>query len=180
MAEENELELDKGGKKKKLLFIIVAVVVLAVAGAGAFFLMGDGDSEISQAAIDAALDSDSPMPVAASSEGDATAVGTALYVPMPRPFRFNVPGSVRDRFVEIRVQLLVRGGDNEEEAKKHVPLIESTMLAVFSQANADDLATSAGKNSLKQLTLKEVQKVMVDISGKKIVEQVLFTGFIMQ
>ena len=89
------------------------------------------------------------------SEGEAAedvsaSIGNALYVPMPRPFRFNVPGAARDRFVEIRVQLLVRGSDNEEAAKKHVPLIESTLLAVFSQSNADDLATSAGKTSLKQ------------------------------
>lgn len=99
---------------------------------------------------------------------------------MPRPFRFNVPGAARDRFVEIRVQLLVRGGDNEEEAKKHIPLIESTLLNVFSLSNADDLATSAGKASLKQKALIEVQKIMTEITDNKIIEQVLFTGFVMQ
>jgi flagellar FliL protein len=74
----------------------------------------------------------------------------------------------------------VRGSDNEETAKKNVPLIESTLLAVFSQANADDLATSAGKVSLKQKSLAAVQQEMVDISGNKVIEQVLFTGFVMQ
>jgi flagellar FliL protein len=99
---------------------------------------------------------------------------------LPRPFRFNVPGAARDRFVEIRVQLLVRGGDNEETTKKHIPLLESTLLGVFSKANADDLATSAGKTSLKQQSLTEVQAVMKDISGQPTVEKVLFTGFVMQ
>lgn len=181
MANEKELELDKGGKSKKLI-IIIAVVVLILGGGGAyFFLMGDSGGDVSQAEMDAVLDSSSSESTdegAAATAGVET--GTALYVPMPRPFRFNVPGAARDRFVEIRVQLLVRGGDNEEEAKKHVPLIENTMLNVFSQANADDLATSAGKTSLKQLALVEVQKVMTDVSGKAIVEQVLFTGFVMQ
>lgn len=178
MAEENDLELDKGKGKKKLIIIIAAVVVLALGGAGAFFFLG-GDSDVSEAEMAAALDSSEPSEDGTSSSG-AAETGSALYVPMPRPFRFNVPGAARDRFVEIRVQLLVRGSDNEEEAKKHVPLIESTILNVFSQANADDLATSAGKTSLKQLTLVEVQKIMKDISGKNIVEQVLFTGFVMQ
>lgn len=178
MAEENDLQLDKGKSKKKLIIIIAAVVVLVLGGAGAFFFLG-GDSDVSEAEMAAALDSSDP--VGASEVSSAPAgTGSALYVPMPRPFRFNVPGAARDRFVEIRVQLLVRGSDNEEEAKKHVPLIESTILNVFSQANADDLATSAGKTSLKQLTLVEVQKVMKDISGKNIIEQVLFTGFVMQ
>ena len=61
-----------------------------------------------------------------------------------------------------------------------MPLIESTLLAVFSQSNADDLATSAGKTSLKQKSLVEVHKMMKDIEGKNVVEKVLFTGFVMQ
>lgn len=179
MADENELELDNSGKKKKLIIIIAIVAVLAIGGgAAAFFMMGTGE-EVTQAELDAALDSGSAESTEAEPDGNAE-IGSALYVPMPRPFRFNVPGAARDRFVEIRVQLLVRGADNEEAAKKHVPLIESTLLAVFSQSNADDLATSAGKTSLKQKSLAEVHKIMKEVEGNKIVEKVLFTGFVMQ
>ncbi len=178
MADEKELELDNSGKKKKLIIIIAIVAILLVGGAAAFFMLG-GEDEVSQAELDAALDSGSTSEVAATGDTNAE-LGSALYVPMPRPFRFNVPGAARDRFVEIRVQLLVRGSDNEEAAKKHVPLIESTLLAVFSQSNADDLATSAGKTSLKQKSLAEVHKIMTEVEGSKIVEKVLFTGFVMQ
>ena len=178
MADEKELELDNSGKKKKLIIIIAIVAILLVGGAAAFFMLGS-ENEVSQAELDAALDSGSTSEVAATGDTNAE-LGSALYVPMPRPFRFNVPGAARDRFVEIRVQLLVRGSDNEEAAKKHVPLIESTLLAVFSQSNADDLATSAGKTSLKQKSLAEVHKIMTEVEGSKIVEKVLFTGFVMQ
>ena len=179
MADEKELELDNSGKKKKLIIIIAIVAILLVGGgAAAFFMLGSED-EVSQAELDAALDSGSTSEVAATGDTNAE-LGSALYVPMPRPFRFNVPGAARDRFVEIRVQQLVRGSDNEEAAKKHVPLIESTLLAVFSQSNADDLATSAGKTSLKQKSLAEVHKIMTEVEGSKIVEKVLFTGFVMQ
>ena len=182
MAEEEkgqeELELDNSGKKKKLIIIIAAVVILAAAGGGALFFMG-GEPDLTQTELDAALDSgDGEAAEGAEKVGAST--GSALYVPMPRPFRFNLPGASRDRFVEIRVQLLTRGADNEEAAKKHVPLIESTLLAVFSQSNADDLATSAGKTSLKQKSLAEVHKVMKEVEGSNIIEQVLFTGFVMQ
>ena len=180
MADEKELEVDNGGGgKKKMMIIIIAVVVLLAAGGGVFFFMG---SEPSDEEVAAALES-GEMEMAdgeAAPEATGASAGDALYVPMPRPFRFNVPGAARDRFVEIRVQLLVRGSDNEEEAKKHIPLIESTLLSTFSLANADDLATSAGKASLKQKALAEVQKVLSEISGSKIVEKVLFTGFVMQ
>lgn len=178
-GNEGELELDKSGKKKKMIIIIIAVVVLLAGGAGAYFFFMAGDSSASQTELDAALDSDSGEATVAKADSGAQ-LGSALYVPMPRPFRFNVPGAARDRFVEIRVQLLVRGGDNEENAKMHIPLIESTLLGVFSQANADDLATSAGKVSLKQQSLAAVQKIMTDVEGGKTVEKVLFTGFVMQ
>ncbi|MDO6444363.1 flagellar basal body-associated protein FliL [Colwellia sp. 1_MG-2023] len=180
-AKEKDLELDNSGKKKKIIIIGAVVAILAIGG-GAFMFLG-GEPEVSQAELDAALNSGGAE---ASADGSSAApttgasAGTALYVPMPRPFRFNVPGAARDRFVEIRVQLLVRGADNEEAAKKHVPLIESTLLAVFSQSNADDLATSAGKTSLKQKSLAEVHKIMTDVAGSNIVEKVLFTGFVMQ
>ena len=177
--EEKELELDNSGKKKKMIVIIAIVAVLAIGGGAAFFFMG-GEPEMSQAELDAALDSGDETGAEGAAAPAAVSTGSALYIPMPRPFRFNVPGSARDRFVEIRVQLLVRGSDNEEVAKKHVPLIESTLLGVFSQANADDLSTSAGKTSLKQQSLAEVQKIMKDIEGAHIVDKVLFTGFVMQ
>ena len=177
-GEDGELELDKAGKKKKIMIIIIAVVVLLGCGGGAYFFFMTGD-DTSQAQLDEALDSGSSETTEVKVDSGAK-LGTALYVPMPRPFRFNVPGAARDRFVEIRVQLLVRGGDNEENAKMHIPLIESTLLGVFSQGNADDLATSAGKIALKQQSLAAVQKIMTDIEGDKTVEKVLFTGFVMQ
>jgi len=185
MADEKdqgkELELDNTGKKKKMIIIIAIVVVLAGAAGGAYFFMGGDDAAVSQEQLDAELDSESSGDTDDTASVDAgTSTGTALYVPMPRPFRFNVPGASRDRFVEIRVQLLVRGSDNEEAAKKHIPLIESTLLGVFSLSNADDLATSAGKVSLKQKSLAEVHKIMKEVEGTNVVEKVLFTGFVMQ
>ena len=175
MAEE-ELQMEEGGKKKgKLLIIIIAVVVLVVGGGAAYyFLMGD-DAPVAEAMVDSE----------AGSEGEdmsSTTVktGSALYVAMPRPFVFNVPGSTRDRIVEIKVQLMMRGSDNEEEAKMHIPPIEGALLRAFSTANADDLVTEAGKLAIRESALSEVQKKMVEITGGKVVEEVLFTGFVMQ
>jgi len=176
---EAELELDGGGKKKKMLIIIIAVVVLLGGGGGYFFFMM-GDEPVAQEQVDGAVDGESSNSKTSSDDQSGAQIGTALYVPMPRPFRFNVPGVARDRFVEIRVQLLVRSDDNEEKVKMHIPLIESTLLGVFSQENADDLAISAGKEALKLKSLEEVQKVMKDVEGSKTVEKVLFTGFVMQ
>lgn len=183
---ENELELDDGGGKKKKMIIIIAAVVLLAGGAGAFFLMGGEEPTPEQvegaltAGEEGAEGTEGADATAATAASSGAEIGNAIYVPMPRAFRFNVPGASRDRFVEIKAQLLVRSADDEETAKKHIPLIESTLLGVFSQANADDLATSAGKIALRQKVLVEVQKVLMEIEENKLVEEVLFTGFVMQ
>ena len=122
-----------------------------------------------------AAQSDSATPSGSSAE-----MGSALYVAMPRPFVFNVPGSSRDRIVQIKVQLLVRGDVNEETAKKHIPLIEGTLLSVFSTTTADELSTSAGKETLRFTALEKVQAALNDVEGTKVIERVLFTGFVMQ
>jgi flagellar FliL protein len=177
---EKELQLDEASKKKKKLFIIIAAVLitLIVIIFSYWWFVSSGDNNVSTQTESQLNDNLTSSNTQVVESG--VSMGSALYVPLPRPFRFNVPGAARDRFVEIRVQLMVRGSDNDENAKMHVPLIESTLLGIFSQANADDLATSAGKASLKQKALLAVQKVMTDIEGNKTIEKVLFTGFVMQ
>jgi flagellar FliL protein len=188
MAGEKDLEIaDGGGKKKKMIIIGAAVAVLLLGGGGAAFFMMGGEEPppaaaaegAAPAAGDAAATADGKPADAAGSEADPT-VGTALYVGMPRPFVFNVPGAARERLVQIKAQLLVRGQNNEELAKQHIPLIESTMLRTFSKANADDLVTAAGKETLKAAALKDVQDALVGVASTKVVEEILFTGFVMQ
>ena len=175
MAEE-ELQIEEtGGKKSKLmLIIIIAVVLIGGGGAAYFFLFAGGDEPTAAEELAAEGGGQSPM-----ADTNAS-VGTALYVAMPRPIVFNVPGSGRDRLVQIKVQLMVRGTDNEEKAKTHIPLIEGTLLQTFSASNADDLVTEPGKIELRDNALEAVQNALKDIAGGEVVERVLFTDFVMQ
>ncbi|WP_337841096.1 flagellar basal body-associated protein FliL [Rheinheimera sp.] len=171
-----DLEIaDGSGKKKKLIIIGAAVGVLAIGG-GAFLMMSGGSEP-------APMEAEVAAEGAAPAEGDATAganKGSALYVTMPRPFIFNVPGATKDRLVQIKVQLLVRGSNNEETAKVHIPLVESTLLRTFSTSNAEQLITVEGKEELKKKALREVQDALTGVAGSEVVEDVLFTGFVMQ
>jgi flagellar FliL protein len=174
MAEE-ELKMEEDGKKSKLIIIAaIVIVILIVSSVSYYFLVDDDDTAITE------TDSESTLQVEQDIASDLVKAGMALYVAMPRPFVFNVPGSSRDRLVEIKVQLMIRGTDNEEQVRMHIPLIEGTLLKTFSTANADDLATEAGKTAIRDNALKEVRITMLDISGSQTVEQVLFTGFVMQ
>lgn len=184
MAAEKELEIGDGGSKKKKMIIIAAAAVVLLGGGGAAFMMMGGDpppaAEGSPAEGAPAAEGAAPAADGAAAAAGGPEVGSALYVGMPRPFVFNVAGANRDRLVQIKAQLLVRGTQNEETAKQHIPLIESTMLRTFSKANADELVTAAGKETIKAAALKDVQEALKGVAGSPVVEEILFTGFVMQ
>lgn len=159
---------ENSGGKKKLIIIIALVVLLLGGGAGAwFFFMGDDaapEAEVAEAA---------PLAQPAKLE-------PAYYVILPQPFIFNVTGDKRDRLVQVKVQLMVRGDSNESTANQHIPLIESTLLQTFGAATVEQLRTPNGRADLRQQALSSVQNAMVKVSGNQVVERVLFTGFVMQ
>lgn len=170
MADEKDLVITEGFGKKKLLIIGGAVALLLVLAVGGWLLFSGDDSPTASA-------------VGVSSEEGVqteTVPGTALYVSLPRPFVFNVPGASRDRMVQIKVQLLVRGSNNETIAMRHIPLIEGSLLQTFSSANADELVTNVGRDALKNKALSDLQQALIEVAGSVVVEEVLFTGFVMQ
>ena len=148
--------------------------LLAVGGVVASYFLGMGDD-------DAAVNGDGVIAEEVIEEEvlDNSHL-EAMYVGMPRPFTFNVPGQDRERLVQIKVQLLVRGVDNESLARTHIPLIEGTLLQVFSATNTEELSSASGKETLKVASVREVKRALKDITGNEVVEKVLFTGFVMQ
>ena len=99
---------------------------------------------------------------------------------MPRPFVFNLTSGDRVRTVQISVQLLVRGASNERIALNNIPLIENALLTAFSAAEYHDLLTQAGRQELNLEALRAARTALANVSSGKIVEQVLFTGFVVQ
>lgn len=165
MADEQNTEQAPKGKKNLLLIIIVAVVVLLAAGGAAFFMMGSSD-----AATDKAAEAPAKVPVQEQ----------VSYVSVAQPFVFNVTGDKRDRMVQIRVQLMVRGTDNDSMARYHSPLIESTLLSTFAAATVEQLRSPDGRSELREKATEDIRAAMDKAVGKPVVEKVLFTDFVMQ
>lgn len=163
---------DLGKKSKKLvIFGGIGLVLALLIGGGVWFFMGSDEPENT--------DSQTETETETSTDAKPMSMEEANYVGMPRPFLFNLPGVDRARLVEIKVQLMVRG-DDSVLTQKHIPLIEDALLTTFSAADVQKLSTQAGKDELRQLALLNVQNTLQPITGKKVVEKVLFTGFVMQ
>ncbi|MCP5077269.1 MAG: flagellar basal body-associated protein FliL [Psychromonas sp.] len=180
MADEDnaDVSLDEegatqGGGKKKLIIIIVAVVVLLGAAAGAyFFMIGGGDS--------AATSEQTSEQAEEGGEQGTDSDLSAIYVAMPRPFVFNVMDGKRDRLVQIKVQLMVRGTNNETLAKKHIPLLEGTLVRVFGAATVAQLRSPDGKDQMREHALEALNESTKKLEGKALIHTVLFTGFVLQ
>ena len=162
MAEEQDVP--KG--KSKLLIIIIAVVVLLLGVGGALlFFLGSDDS------------------ASESQSQPATAVVVAepvMYVNIPQPFLFNVTGDKKDRLVQIKAQLMVRGSKNEDLARYHSPLVESTLLATFASATVDQLRSPTGRIELRDKATEDIKASLAQAVGQPVIEKVLFTDFVIQ
>ncbi|GIC78048.1 flagellar basal body-associated protein FliL [Moritella sp. F3] len=168
MADDKDLKIEEKGKGNKKIIIIAVILVLALAGgAAAFFLLSDDSAVADSAEV-------------ATETVDKSANQTAYYVAMPRPFVFNIIGLKRERLVQIKVQLMVRGSDNQELAKANIPLIESTLLQVFSATTEQQLATYEGKELLRSDSLTNVNDILTKYTGVAAIEKILFSGFVMQ
>ncbi|MEC8924776.1 MAG: flagellar basal body-associated protein FliL [Pseudomonadota bacterium] len=171
--QEESSEKAPGGKKKWLIIGAAAILLVVIIIVAVWFLMGTKQAS-----------SASDMGAGGGSSEETTSepaqVGNALYVGMPRPFVFIVPGDSRDRTVQINVQLMVRGERSEELTKQHIPLIEGTLHEVFSSSTADELRTAEGKQRIRELALKQVRSALESVTGEGLVEKVLFTGLVMQ
>ena len=161
MAEES------GSKKKLIIIIAAALIGLAIIGAAVFFIFfsgGGDDNEGKPKQSDYAIEN----------------ANQPNYVPMSKPFVFNVIEGKRDRTVQIKVQLMVSNSRNEDLARKHIPLLESTLLRVFVAASAKQLRSPEGKNELRKTALVELNEATIKLEGQALVHAVLFTGFVLQ
>ncbi|MCF6451445.1 flagellar basal body-associated protein FliL [Vibrio sp. MMG022] len=166
MAEEQLQGVDAPKGKGKLLVIIIAVVVLLIGGgAAAFFLMGSGE----------------PAQAAQTQQAQATTAAEPIaYVNIAQPFIFNVTGDRRDRLVQIKAQLMVRGSENEQLARYHSPLIESSLLSTFASATVEQLRSPTGRVELRDRASDDIKAALNAAVGKPVIEKVLFTDFVIQ
>lgn len=167
MAEEELGTEAPKGKKKLLIIIIAAVVLLAGGGGAAFFMMGSSGDE-------AATDAEQ------KTEKVAAPTDPVSYVNIAQPFVFNVTGDAKDRLVQIKVQLMVRGSQNESLARYHSPLVESSLLATFASATVEQLRTPNGRIELRDKATEDIKAALNQAVGKPVIEKVLFTDFVMQ
>jgi len=157
----------KGGKGGKpiVLIAIGAVVAAAAAGGGAWFFLGNKDVEHARQA----------------APRTAAIPAPAQYFAMDPPFVVNLNGPVDGpRYLQVEVQLMTRDPEQLKSIAENAPAIRAHLLMLLSQVQSTEIADIAGRQKLQKAALAEAQKVMTGETGKKCVEDLLFTSFVTQ
>ena len=102
------------------------------------------------------------------------------YFEISTPFVVNLAEQDSLSFLQVNAQLKVSREDIKPLLSKHIPAIQHTVMMVLSEQTIKDINTVAGKQKLRDETLKEIQALLRTQIGDPGVEEIYFTGFIIQ
>ncbi|WP_347904775.1 flagellar basal body-associated protein FliL [Pseudomonas purpurea] len=166
MAKTEAAVKDPAGKGKlKLIVVIVLALLLAIGtSVGAtWYFMHSAQSKPE-----------------AATQADSNVKPAAIYEPMAPAFVANYTQNGRQRYMQVSITLLARNQADLDALKVHMPVIRNNLVMLFSGQNFDTLATPVGQEMLRQKATASVQEVAQKEVGKVVIDQLLFTNFVLQ
>ena len=92
----------------------------------------------------------------------------------------NLNDNGRQRYLQVSITLQARDQNDLNALKVHMPVIRNNLVMLFSGQTFDSLATSVGQEMLRQKATASVQEVAQKELGKVVIDQALFTNFVLQ
>lgn len=167
--DNNDNKTDSKNKSKrssgKLMLIVAAIVVaLSATAAGSWWVLARDDNDGGKVPPKT---SQIPAP--------------AQYFAMDPPFVVNLNGPEDGpRYLQTEVQLMTRDPESLKAISNNAPAIRAHLLILLSGLQTADIADTAGRRRLQKTALAEAQRVMTAETGKRCVEDLLFTSFVTQ
>lgn len=157
----------KGKGKLKLIIMIVVALLLAIGvSVGAtWFLLSKGNDEEKPAEPQAAAE-----PVRQ----------TALYEPLTPAFIVNFNHQGRQRHMQVSMTLMARDQVALDALKVHMPVLRNNLVMLLSSQDFAVLSTPVGIEALRQQVTASLQELAQKEVGKPVIEQVLFTNYVLQ
>lgn len=152
------------GKLKLILLMVVALLLAVGLSVGAtWFIMHKGEAA---PATDPALANVKPA---------------AIYEALAPAFVVNFNQNGRQRYMQVSITLQGRNQADIDALKVHMPVIRNNLVMMFSGQGFDTLASSSvGQEMLRQKATAVVQEVAQKEVGKPVIDQLLFTNFVLQ
>lgn len=117
----------------------------------------------------------------ASAKKEEAAAPTSEYIALTPALVANYGAAGAIHYLKADVALRVTGGAPAQAAVlHHMPYVRHVLVMLLSDQTEESLATMEGKEKLRQDALGAVQKVMQEEEGKPLVDDLLFSSFIVQ
>lgn len=152
------------GKLKMIILIVVALLLAIGVSVGATWYFMHSAQSKPAAAVEAAPVGKQP----------------AIFEPMAPAFVANFNQNGRQRYMQVSITMLARNQADLEALKVHMPVIRNNLVMLFSGQDFATLATPVGQEMLRQKATASVQEVAQKELGKVVIEQLLFTNFVLQ
>ena len=152
------------GKLKLIILIVVALLLAIGLSVGAtWYFMHSAQSK--------------PAVVA-----ETAPVGKqpAVFEAMAPAFVANYNQGGRQRYMQVSITMLARNQADLDALKVHMPVIRNNLVMLFSGQDFATLASPVGQEMLRQKATASVQEVAQKELGKVVIEQLLFTNFVLQ
>ena len=120
------------------------------------------------------------LPGTAMSAGGGGGDANSPYFELPAPFVVNLNNKSGITFLQVNAQFKVNKPDNKAHLTTHMPAIQHTMVMLLSEKSSEDVRTVSGKEKLRKEALEALQKMFSEKVGDPVIDEVYFTGFIVQ
>ena len=151
------------GKLKLILLLVLGLVLAIGLSVGAtWFIMHKSE------------------PAPATDPAAANVKPAAIYEVLTPAFVVNFNQNGRQRYMQVSITMQGRDQAALDALKVHMPVIRNNLVMLFSGQDFATLATPVGQEMLRQKATASVQEVAQKELGKVVIEQLLFTNFVLQ
>ena len=152
------------GKLKLIIVIVVALLLAIGVSVGAtWFFMHSAQNKPAEAAETAVVGKQA-----------------AIFEPLLPAFVANFNQNGRQRYMQVSITMMGRNQADVDALKVHMPVIRNNLVMLFSGQDFATLASPVGQEMLRQKATASVQEVAQKELGKVVIEQLLFTNFVLQ
>lgn len=104
----------------------------------------------------------------------------SVFFAFDKPFVVNLAGSDNPTYLQVNVQFKLKKPEFRTQLQMHMPAIQHTMVMLLSDQTIDSIKSVQGKQALRETALKSLQQLFQTLIGDPAIDDVYFTGFIVQ
>lgn len=176
LAPEDE---KTGGSKKLIIIILAAVLLLGGGGGAAWFFLGQDKAPPADSVESESTDNEEGEDTE-DEEDDGEQEQEAEYWPLAPAFIINFPLDDGVHYLQVDLQAMSYNSEAIDKLKAHTPAVRNDLILLFSSQDYQKLNTLEGKEELRQAALEQVNKTLRLKKKSKRIDDIYFTGFMMQ